>query len=68
MTDEIERLKKMQDFNRRQEETEPDPVHWEPVSNIDKEEQKRQEIIKAVEDHHKMSVDLWLSHLKGRGR
>lgn len=66
MTDEIERLKKMQDFNRRQEETEP--VHWEPVYNIDKEEQKRQEIIKAVEDHHKMSVDLWLSHLKGRGR
>lgn len=63
MTDEIERLKKMQDFNRRQEETEPDPV-----SNIDKEEQKRQEIIKAVEDHHKMYVDLWLSHLKGRGR
>lgn len=66
MTDEIERLKKMQEFNRRQEKTEP--VHWEPVSNIDKEEQKRQEIIKAVEEHHKMYVDLWLSHLKGRGR
>lgn len=61
MTDEIERLKKMQEFNRQQEKT-------EPVSNIDKEEQKRQEIIKAVEDHHKMYVDLWLSHLKGRGR
>lgn len=61
MTDEMERLKKMQDFNRRQEKT-------EPVSNIDREEQKRQEIIKAVEDHHKMYVDLWLSHLKGRGR
>lgn len=56
----------MQNFNRQQEKTEP--VHWEPVSNIDKEEQKRQEIIKAVEDHHKMYVDLWLSHLKGRGR
>lgn len=27
-----------------------------------------EEIIKAVEDHHKMYVDLWLSHLKGRGR
>lgn len=66
MTDEIERLKKMQDFNRRQEKDAP--VHWEPVSNIDREEQKRQEIIKAVEDHHKMYVDLWLSHLKGRGR
>lgn len=66
MTDEIERLKKMQDFNRQQEKIEP--VHWEPVSNIDREEQKRQEIIKAVEEHHKMYVDLWLSHLKGRGR
>lgn len=67
MTDEIERLKKMQDFNRRQEKAEP--VHWEPVSNIpDKAEEKRQEVIKAVEDHHKMYVDLWLSHLKGRGR
>ena len=66
MTDELERLKKMQDFNRRQEKDEP--AHWEPVSNIDREEQKRQEIIKAVEDHHKMYVDLWLSHLKGRGR
>lgn len=57
MTDEIE----------RQEKTEP--LHWQPVSNIpDKAEEKRQEIIKAVEEHHKMYVDLWLSHLKGRGR
>lgn len=68
MTDEIERLKKMQDFNRRQENKEPEPVHWEPVSNIDRKEQERQKIIKAVEEHHKMYVDLWLSHLKGRGR
>lgn len=46
-------------------------LEWQPVSNIkeeDKKEQARQEIIKAVEDHHKMYVDLWLSHLKGRGR
>ena len=46
----------------KEQKPEDEPVHWEPVSNIDKEEQKRQEIIKAVEDHHKMYVDLWLSH------
>ena len=66
MTDEIERLKKMQDFNRQQEKTEP--VHWEPVSNIGQEEARRQEIIRTVEEHHKSYVGLWLSHLKGRGR
>lgn len=43
----------------------------QPVSNIkeeDKKEQARQEIIKRVEEHRKVFVDLWLSHLKGGGR
>ena len=53
----------------KEQKPEDEPkIKWAPVSNIDREEQKRQEIIKAVEDHHKMYVDLWLSHLKGRGR
>ena len=39
---------------------------WEPVSNINKEKERRQEIIRKVEEHHKAYVDLWLSHLKGR--
>lgn len=63
MKDDFENLRKMKEFNKRQDE---EPVHWTPVSNLDKKELERQEILRKVEEYHRAYVDLWLSHLKGR--
>ena len=51
----------------KEQKPEDEPkIKWGPVSNIDKEEERRQEIIRKVEENHKAYVDLRLSHLKGR--
>ena len=39
------------------------------VENVeDEKERKRQAILKKVEEYHRNYTNLWLSHLKNRGR
>lgn len=63
MIDYFERLKKMKEFNREQEKIDALRGIKKPE---DKQEAKRQEILKKVKEHHEMYNELWLSHLKGR--
>lgn len=64
--DYFERLKRMKKFNEEQRDQERIDVLRGIKKPEDVQEAKRQEIIRMVEEHHKVYNELWLSHLKGR--